>query len=650
MASDAAEVEDKYDVPDDLIVPALDAIAGVRTVEPPVDVVMEATYFDTSSLALARAHVTLRRRTGGTDDAWHLKLPTGTGRREVHVPLSRARLTVPKELRDLVQVFTHGDDLAAIATLRTQRTIWRLLDESGQPLAELADDRVEASTPRTSDSDPTRWREWEVELTGAGRELLVSAGEVLSAAGARASDSPSKLIRALGEDVRAQLEPARTELGRTDPASELIQQRLAVLTRQLIRYDPLVRRDVPDSVHSMRVATRRLRSLLAAVRPELEHAVVEPLRDELKWFAGILGAARDAEVMHARLRRLLAGEPDDSARRRAQRRVDAELGIRYRSAHTALVATMGTDRYRALLLTVEELASSPPWTDLAHEQVRDVLPGRVRHELKRLRRRVASVDDAATPDERDSRLHEARKAAKRLRYSVEPLRGVYGKDARQAPARGEADPDGARRPPGRRRHPGSAPRPGGAGPGRGRGDLRLRSAVRPRAVDRARGGTSVRCPVGRGIEGEVPPLAALSRRPAQSAIAVQPPSAKAQCCSVGSSTVSTSMADQVPGSRRISVRTPIVSSSTRIETSVHACGHSTTAGTPELQHGSGGRRHRCVQVPVQGQDGPVVPPHERLDVRPVREVTRVAQPRRLEPQTLAQQGVMTRPEQQAHAR
>ena len=71
-----------------------------------------------------------------------------------------------------------------------------------------------------------------------------------------------------------------------------------------------MRQDLPGGVHKMRVATRRLRNALATHRPLLDRDVTEPVRDELKWLAGALGDARDAEVLQARL----VGELDELAR------------------------------------------------------------------------------------------------------------------------------------------------------------------------------------------------------------------------------------------------------------------------------------------------------------------------------------------------
>ena len=75
------------------------------------------------------------------------------------------------------------------------------------------------------------------------------------------------------------------------------------------RYDPLVRRDEPDAVHQMRVATRRARSALQAFGSIIERDATRPLCAELKWLAAALGAARDGEVLLARLTAELAAIP-----------------------------------------------------------------------------------------------------------------------------------------------------------------------------------------------------------------------------------------------------------------------------------------------------------------------------------------------------
>jgi CHAD domain-containing protein len=181
----------------------------------------------------------------------------------------------------------------------------------------------------------------------------------------------------------------------------------------------------------MRVAMRRLRSALRSYRPLLDSARTEPVRDELKWIARILGEARDAEVLHERLTRLVAEEPIELVMGPVARRVDSALAGDYHLAHKHAVEAMRSPRYYALIDDLDALVADPPWSDRADEPAADVLPARVAKELKRVRRRVAAADDAPDRAARDGGLHEVRKAAKRARYAAEPLVPVVGRDAKR---------------------------------------------------------------------------------------------------------------------------------------------------------------------------------------------------------------------------
>jgi len=76
------EIEHKYDVSVDAVIPDLSGIEGIERIGEPTEHVLVASYFDTADLDLARHHVTLRRRRGGSDEGWHLKIETAptTGR------------------------------------------------------------------------------------------------------------------------------------------------------------------------------------------------------------------------------------------------------------------------------------------------------------------------------------------------------------------------------------------------------------------------------------------------------------------------------------------------------------------------------------------------------------------------------------------
>src|SRR5947209_2014575 len=95
---------------------------------------LEAVYWDTADLRLAREGITLRYRSGeGEGDGWHLKLPVieaavpdaSIGARdEIHDASPDG--VVPEMLRDLVTVYVRGAVLGPVATLTTSRSVLRL--------------------------------------------------------------------------------------------------------------------------------------------------------------------------------------------------------------------------------------------------------------------------------------------------------------------------------------------------------------------------------------------------------------------------------------------------------------------------------------------------------------------------------------------
>jgi CYTH domain len=209
MSADSTiEIERKYSVGADFVMPDLSTVPAVASVSGPRTYHLTAVYWDTPGFRLATAHITLRRRSGGTDDGWHLKLPAGAARHEVHVPLETSQDSVPAELAGLVSGVTGGLALRPIARLQTTRTVRHLLNAGSRVLAEVADDQVTGSLPEPAAPDgpgadvpgadgPWRalssWREVEVELGTGAAEFLDAAGRVLLGAGARPSPAASKL-------------------------------------------------------------------------------------------------------------------------------------------------------------------------------------------------------------------------------------------------------------------------------------------------------------------------------------------------------------------------------------------------------------------------------------------------------------------------
>ncbi|WP_247828657.1 CHAD domain-containing protein [Arthrobacter antioxidans] len=413
------EIERKFDVDDDAAVPLLHDLPGVGRVDQPVEFRLEAEYFDTEDLRLASRRITVRRRTGGEDAGWHLKIPAGPDERhEHHEPLGRKADGVPTTLLDLIRVHVRDRALVPVARLTTRRIVHHLHGEDGGVLADLMDDRVQADVLLPAPAG-LHWREWEIELVDGSIDLLDAAQARVTDAGARPSAHSSKLERTLGSMLRtvADGRPTPTPDG---PAGDVL---LAYLHEQLTvleQQDPQVRQDAPDAVHRMRVATRRVRSVLGTYRSLLEDAgAVRLLREELKWLAGVLGRARDAEVMHARLKEMLADEPADLLLGPVERRVDLELGDGYRKAHARALKALDSERYFRLVDTLESLLAAPALTARAAEPAARVIPELLNRDIRRLRAAVHEARHHPAGLGDHPALHQARKDAKRLRYAAE---------------------------------------------------------------------------------------------------------------------------------------------------------------------------------------------------------------------------------------
>jgi inorganic triphosphatase YgiF len=414
---------------------------GVASVDHVPPVTLRATYFDTDDLRLAREGITLRRRVGGPDEGWHLKLPVAGARRgtreELRLPLHTQvadEAPVPERLADLVRAYVRQAEMAPIATLVTERTTQLLRDGDGRVLGELVDDTVSVLAGDAPDDDShvaARFRELELELQEATAEQADTIAAALAAAGADEGDFASKAARALGPRAAAAPDvPAPQPVLVSDPASRAVQAHIAVNTKALRRQDVRVRRDLPDSVHQMRVAARRLRSGLRVFAPLVDHDWSGQLRDELRWVAASLGDYRDREVLLARLERgidaLAAQWPDvdvDGARRLVRRRLHAEMA----KSRSAALAEMRSDRYGVLLDDLVIAATEPRTTRAAEKACADALPPLVERAWRKLGKQAAGL----RLEDPDERWHEARITAKKARYAAEACAPIFGGPAKE---------------------------------------------------------------------------------------------------------------------------------------------------------------------------------------------------------------------------
>lgn len=430
------EVERKFEAPPEFVPPDLTDLDGVSAVGEPRRAELEAIYFDTDDLRLAARGITLRRRTGGDDQGWHLKIPSGpSGRDEIRLPLTTTTDGVPAPLVREVRAVVRDRDLGPVAVVRTSRTERSLLGDGGAVLATVSDDTVRTEQPDRPDA-ADRWHEIEVELVDGGEGLLDAVSARFASAGVSQSGYGSKLHRALG--TRAPAPPAGADGQPRSTAGEAVLAYLREQVDAVVYHDRGARRDSPDAVHRMRVATRRLRSAFATFGGLLDRERTEALRDELRWLGSTLGGPRDAEVLRARLQRLLATQPDTLVIGPVRERIDGVVGARHREVHDELIAALDGERYLRLLDGLEELLARPPLTKRANRPAERVLPRFVARACRRVALAAAAARLSAVPADRDTLLHDVRKAAKRARYVGESVTDVFGRRAAKLARRMEA--------------------------------------------------------------------------------------------------------------------------------------------------------------------------------------------------------------------
>ncbi|MBZ9639649.1 CYTH and CHAD domain-containing protein [Streptomyces sp. PSKA30] len=425
MADTKREIERKYES-DDSGLPDLTGVAGVAAVIDKGLAELDATYYDTADQRLAASSITLRRRTGGSDAGWHLKFPVAAGvRDEIQAPLSDQ---VPSALAGLVRSRVRDAELEPLVRLRSARDVRHLVDADGGLLAEVSVDAVRAER-LTARGGAAEWTEIEVELADGGDPaFLDKVDKRLRKAGVRPSRSASKLARALEETGGKK---KRRTPDRTQPvtAGDHVQAYLRAQRDAVVELDPAVRRDVEDSVHRMRVATRRMRSTFRTYRKVLDRTVTDPVGEELKWLAGELGAGRDQEVLAERLTAILGELPPALVTAPVRERLHSWSQSRSGDSRRRIIDVLDGPRYLALLAALDALITDPPLRKGAAGKPSKVVAGAVHEAFDAVSGLVEQ--GLATPPghDRDLALHEARKKAKRARYAAEAAAPALGRPA-----------------------------------------------------------------------------------------------------------------------------------------------------------------------------------------------------------------------------
>ncbi len=430
VVSVSIEREVKLLAPDEFELPDMSGLVSGVSGGPPVLLELDAVYFDSADLALARAGVTLRHRTGEPGPAWTLKLPARTDGARItrtEFTFDGDLDTVPAPARDLVRAYLRSRRLRRVARLHTVRTCVSLIDEDGNRAAELVDDRVSTFEGRRQTGE---FHEVELELAGThgGGRLQRAAVKRLSAAGCRAEVPTPKLVRALGDRASAPSDVAVPRLGAEPSIGELVSYVFASSVDALVRHDVGLRLGQdPEDLHQFRVAARTLRSDIRTFASVLDGEWATVLRGELDWLGSEVGRARDADVLGGRLRDRAAGLADIDAP--GLDVLLAHLGEQADDAHRTMLVALRCHRYDSLLDALTEGAHAPAFASdqpsRSAESARSFVHDAARAQFRRLAHAVNAVSDRPT----DAELHRVRILAKRSRYAMDAARPVFGHPA-----------------------------------------------------------------------------------------------------------------------------------------------------------------------------------------------------------------------------
>jgi CHAD domain-containing protein len=364
----------------------------------------QETFYDTAGGRLGLAGFVLRRRIENGKGIWRLSVVCdGVPTLDVEAPGGPAG--PPEELRELVSAASAGFELAPVLSVRTNATGLRV-KEGSRSLAKISVASIAVlDGQRTSSS----FSEIELEQLAADRKELVRLESALRKSGAKRTNGAGPLEQALAREPQPEL-PL--------PSSELEQLRpyLRDQYAQMLAHDPGVRvGSDPEDLHQLRVATRRLRSVLKTAAPILDRAWVDEIRGELAWLGGQLGPARDLDVLIPYLRQE-AGSLDP-ADHKALAPLFKKLGLQKATARKAVLSALRSERYLALLASIEAAAAGPPPGGTGS------LRSEVKNEFKKLRKAMRAVDEEPT----DEAIHQARIRGKRARYATELLEDELGK-------------------------------------------------------------------------------------------------------------------------------------------------------------------------------------------------------------------------------
>ena len=383
--------------------PNLAGLPGVVRSDADLPEVGEIHRLDTDDGRLAAAGITLAlHRPPSEPAAWGLDLPDET----LRLPAGEGN-DVPAEFAELVRAAARHAPLRQVGTIRTVRTVTRLLSADDRVLATLVHDEVSVAAMGRQ-ADVRGWAEIGLHPGDGDDELIVNVIARLRESGMRPSSSGASA------ELDRMLRPApRRRGGRPGSAGAVLMEYVARQADRIAAEELRVRRDAPDAVHQMRVAARRLRSALRAHRRVLDRERTDPVADALRDVGRHLAPARDAEVLRESIDADLAAIPAELRLGPVQAEATRHFARVEAEARAAVLTRLDGPEHAALRDALDDLVARPPLRRRARRPAKKAV--RTHRTERRLRRAMTVALDHGD----DTALHTARKAAKRLRYATE---------------------------------------------------------------------------------------------------------------------------------------------------------------------------------------------------------------------------------------
>jgi triphosphatase len=406
--------------------------AGFR-LEPTGVRVHEDRYLDTEDWALYRAGIALRIRAGEDGARLEAKtVPASSRKGDANGTLERMEWSQPAPEADppwtsldsgpveaLLRPLTGLrvlDRLQVRARVRNDRECFRWMRGETR-LGSLTIDHVTAP--------PSTFEEAELELENGAEDALREAR--------RAVENRLGIARSLETKLAAALTAAGGSLPTRDerayavhPADRLLDVAHKTLGRHFARllwHEPGVRVGMdPESVHDMRVASRRLRAALDVLADGIPEAPREELARNLRWVGRALGRVRDLDVAIGRVRALAEEGPalEGPALEGPALAVFAQsLEIRRAERRLRLIARLDSERFADFVVGARAWLEAGPWqTDMVPAGLAPayaVGQGIVSRFLETMREAYEKAEQSLATED----LHALRIAAKRARYAIE---------------------------------------------------------------------------------------------------------------------------------------------------------------------------------------------------------------------------------------